>query len=106
MSAGHARALLGTDDAPFQDDVAARIERDGLSVRAVERLVAAHRQPKAPRRADPALVERQAFASRLQGRLGRKVTIRPRNSGRGGAITIPYTGKDDLRALVGLLAED
>lgn len=36
LSAGHARALLGTDDRAFQDQVARRAASEGWSVRAVE----------------------------------------------------------------------
>lgn len=39
ISAGHARALLGTPDRGYQDHLAAVIASDGLSVRAVEDLV-------------------------------------------------------------------
>src|SRR6202012_960116 len=40
ISAGHARALLGLDDAEGQEELAARIVAEGLSVRATEELVA------------------------------------------------------------------
>ena len=40
LSAGHARALLSLSDAAAQDALAARIVAEGLSVRAVEELVA------------------------------------------------------------------
>ena len=40
LSAGHARALLGVEDAEAQDRLAARIVAEGLSVRAVEEIVA------------------------------------------------------------------
>lgn len=39
LSAGHARALLALDEAAVIDAMAERIEREGLSVRAAERLV-------------------------------------------------------------------
>ena len=40
LSAGHARALLGTPDRAFQESLAKRIVAEGLSVRAVEEAVA------------------------------------------------------------------
>ena len=43
LSAGHARALLGLDDQDAQEELAARIVAEGLSVRATEELVALHR---------------------------------------------------------------
>jgi ParB family chromosome partitioning protein len=36
LSAGHARALLGTPDRAFQEAIARRVVAEGLSVRAVE----------------------------------------------------------------------
>lgn len=45
LSAGHARALLALPDAESQEAMAARIVAEGLSVRAVEELVALGRVP-------------------------------------------------------------
>ncbi len=44
LSAGHARALLAFPDSRVQEELAARVVRDGLSVRAVEDLVRAASQ--------------------------------------------------------------
>src|ERR1700710_142573 len=46
LSAGHARALITLDDAAAQDALATRIVAEGLSVRAVEELVALAGQDK------------------------------------------------------------
>lgn len=45
VSAGHARALLGTPDRMFQEMLARRVVTEGLSVRAVEEAVRAHGAP-------------------------------------------------------------
>ncbi len=42
ISAGHARALLGTPDRSFQEELAKRIVTEGLTVRAVEEGVRRH----------------------------------------------------------------
>ena len=42
ISAGHARALLGTPDRSFQEDLAKRIVAEGLTVRAIEESVRHH----------------------------------------------------------------
>ena len=42
ISAGHARALLGTPDRSFQEDLAKRIATQGLTVRAIEDEVRRH----------------------------------------------------------------
>ncbi|MGO9341427.1 MAG: ParB/RepB/Spo0J family partition protein [Acidimicrobiales bacterium] len=46
VTAGHARALLGTPDRGFQEDLAKRIVTEGLTVRAVEEEIRAHGQPQ------------------------------------------------------------
>jgi ParB family chromosome partitioning protein len=48
ISAGHARALLGTPDRGFQEALAKSIVADGLTVRAVEEAVRARTQPDEP----------------------------------------------------------
>jgi ParB family chromosome partitioning protein len=48
LSAGHARALLGLEDAGRQEDLAARIIAEGLSVRATEEAVLLARSEKPP----------------------------------------------------------
>jgi ParB family chromosome partitioning protein len=45
ISAGHARALLGTPDRAFQEELAKRATTEGLTVRAVEEAVRHHGQP-------------------------------------------------------------
>jgi len=47
MTAGHAKAMLGTPDRAFQEDLARRTVAEGLTVRAVEELVRRHGQPEA-----------------------------------------------------------
>ncbi|MHB8594712.1 MAG: hypothetical protein ACYDB3_10360, partial [Acidimicrobiales bacterium] len=42
VSAGHARAFLGTPDRAFQEELAKRTVAEGLTVRAVEELVRRH----------------------------------------------------------------
>ena len=64
LSAGHARALLGLDDAAAQERLAQRIVAEGLSVRTVEEIVAARRRPAAERGAHPAPRDRWPRSSR------------------------------------------
>jgi ParB family chromosome partitioning protein len=52
MSAGHARALLGTPDRGFQEELARRVIAEGLTVRAVEDLVRRRAQPEGASDAD------------------------------------------------------
>ena len=48
ISAGHARALLGTPDRSYQEELAKRIVAEGLTVRAVEEGVRRHSQGAGP----------------------------------------------------------
>ncbi|MBV9293688.1 MAG: ParB/RepB/Spo0J family partition protein, partial [Frankiales bacterium] len=49
LSAGHARALLALDDAQAQEQLASRVVAEGLSVRAVEEIVAVGQVTRIPR---------------------------------------------------------
>ena len=104
LSAGHARALLSLDDADSQEAVAARIVAEGLSVRAVEELVAMgqhgrRRRTPTPRPADqPELSE---IAAALTDRLDTRVKV---SMGRTkGRITVEFAGTDDLQRIVSAL---
>jgi ParB family chromosome partitioning protein len=109
LSAGHARALLSLDDAEHQDELAARIVAEGLSVRATEELVALERsgnqeagrkrRPRAPRITAPALGE---LADRLSDVLDTRVRV---DIGRRkGKITVEFASIDDLERIVAVMA--
>jgi ParB family chromosome partitioning protein len=109
LSAGHARALLGLADRDQQDELAARIVAEGLSVRATEELVAlgarsdaagrAARTRSAPRLTAPGVTEladrlSDTFDTRVRVELGR----------RKGKITVEFASVDDLERIVALMA--
>lgn len=108
LSAGHARALLGLDDADAQERLAQRIVAEGLSVRAVEELVAVgddgaprKRAARPPRHRAPALDDLAAglsdqFETRVKVELGRSK----------GKITIEFASVDDLERIVAAMAPD
>lgn len=107
LSAGHARALLALDDAGTQEDLAARIVAEGLSVRATEEAVMLAKnagpvkpkpQPRRPMQA-PGLQEvaerlSDTFDTRVKVELGR----------RKGRIVVEFGSVDDLERIVGLMA--
>ena len=109
LSAGHARALLSLDDPSLMEELAQRIVTEGLSVRAVERLVAGRLEPattRASRRStyDPHVVD---LTSRLSNRLETQVRIDVGK--RKGKITLEFTNLEDLERLVetmGLTVDD
>ena len=104
MSAGHARALLGTDDDALQDHIAQRIVAEGLSVRWVEKRVSNARsntRSKQSMTAGRSVKVQRTLAKRFQDRLGRPVQVRP--SKRGGKLVLPYASTEDLRRLMAAL---
>ena len=99
LSMGHARALLGLDDAAEVGRAAREVVSRGLSVRATEALVArivksrASRKPQA-RAAD---VHTRAAEEKLSITLGTRVRIA--RARRGGTIEIAFTNEDELQRL-------
>jgi ParB family chromosome partitioning protein len=101
LSEGHARALLGAGEAAAIEQLAERVVRGGLSVRATEALVRAQAKPGAgPKGAKGAqkspsvrdLEQRRARA------LGTKVEVR--DHGNKGEVAIPYADLDALDRLI------
>ena len=93
LSAGHARALVGHPDAAA---LAAKIVKEGLTVRQVEALVQDRSAPKAkPKKAKSKDADTRAAESELSEALGLDVNIR---SGRGetGELRIRYATLDQL----------
>jgi ParB family chromosome partitioning protein len=106
LSAGHARALLGLDDAAEQEKLAHRIVAEGLSVRATEEIVSlagsegAQRPAPAARRAKPHAPALTDLADRLSDRFDTRVKV---DIGRSkGKIVIEFATVDDLERIVGI----
>ncbi len=99
ISAGHARALLQLDNRRVQVELCERIVREGLSVRAVERLCAGAR-PRRVRVAPEKDVHLRELEERLQEALGTRVSIRsPKRAGAPGEIAVQYFSTDDLNRI-------
>jgi ParB family chromosome partitioning protein len=102
LSAGHARALLAIEDPLMQEQLAHRIVAEGLSVRAVEEIVAlgvdvgkarrqqARKQPVAPRLNDLADRLADVLDTRVKVELGQ----------RKGKIVVEFASLDDLDRIV------
>jgi ParB family chromosome partitioning protein len=107
LSAGHARALLGVENA---EAIADEVIRKGLSVRATEQLVAKVRKAQATAEAkadQPAPMEdanTRALVRRLSDRLGLPVQL-SHNADESGTLTIRYTSLDQLDAVCRMLGE-
>ncbi|MBB6426378.1 ParB/RepB/Spo0J family partition protein [Sphingopyxis sp. JAI128] len=100
LAMGHARALIGADDA---EAIARRVAKEGLSVRAVEALVRAGKGGAAPRQApleyksmdgnrDPDIVAVERHLSEL---LGIGVGIQYAGEGKG-SLTLKFASLDQL----------
>ncbi len=115
ISAGHARALLGSPDRAFQEGLARRIADQGLSVRAVEDAVRRHANGEAPsgpgerteapgpatsgRLPPPGLLElEELLAAHLQTRVS--VQLR---AGKG-RLTVEFADLEDLERIYRLIA--
>jgi ParB family transcriptional regulator, chromosome partitioning protein len=109
LSAGHARALLGLDDTAGMERLAQRIVAEGLSVRAVEEIVALGDGPvakpvKKRPRAGAHTSELDDLASRLGDKFDTRVTVALGRSR--GRLSIDFASVDDLNRIVGLMAPD
>ncbi|MFA5957338.1 ParB/RepB/Spo0J family partition protein [Hyphomicrobium sp.] len=96
ISAGHARALIGRDDA---ETIAKNIIDNGLNVRDVEALVQTFGEPGptggSHRRARDKDADTKAFEKELADLLGLKVEVR-KASGESGTLMIRYGNFDQL----------
>jgi ParB family transcriptional regulator, chromosome partitioning protein len=107
LSAGHARALLSLDDPEEQDRLAHRIVAEGLSVRAVEEIVAMGQAQAKPRRTAerqpvaPALTE---LAGRLSDALETRVKVEVGKQK--GKIVVEFASLEDLRRIVTTMSPD
>jgi ParB family chromosome partitioning protein len=111
LSAGHARALLGTPDRAYQEGLARRAVAEGLSVRDVETAVRARQEPASSgptspglpppgRLRPPGLLELESLlASHLETRV--RVTM----GGNRGRVIIDFATLDDLERLYRLMTE-
>ncbi|MDT5096639.1 MAG: ParB family transcriptional regulator, chromosome partitioning protein [Mycobacterium sp.] len=107
LSAGHARALLALQGgADVQEELAARIVAEGLSVRATEEAVTLanredHSTPAAPRRKPIHMPGLQDVAERLSTAFDTRVTVSLGK--RKGKIVVEFGSVDDLQRIVDLM---
>ena len=106
LSAGHARALLGTPDRAYQEQLARRAVAEGWSVRATEEAVRHRERPRAghgPRHARlraPGLLELEQL---LSARLDTKVSVEMgANRGR---VVIRFSTLEDLERIYRAMTE-
>lgn len=97
LEMGHARALLGLDEAK-QVEIANKAVKQGLTVRAVEKLVREQHEekPAAVKKIDPDTLRLQRD---LSERTGAKVEINHQSSGKGKLI-FSYTSLEELEGII------
>lgn len=108
LSAGHARALLAVEDGAEIERLAQRIVAEGLSVRAVEEIVALGGVQPARRRATPRPGTHNeavdALADRLSDRFDTRVKVALGKAR--GRLTVEFASVQDLNRILALLAPD
>jgi len=119
LSAGHARALLGTPDRAFQESLADAIVTKGLSVREVEEAVRLHNDgpaeeppavaPEAPaaspagrRLRPPGLLELEEL---LADHLDTRVAVSMAGTNGKGKVVIEFAGLEDLERIYRAMTE-
>jgi ParB family transcriptional regulator, chromosome partitioning protein len=100
LDMGHARALLGLEDAEAMKKLAHRAVREGLSVRALEALVRGLSKKPSTRSAPSDSASTRDLAARLQRRLGARCKI-VQKSATTGRLEIDYTSLDELDGILG-----
>lgn len=115
LAAGHAKALLGTPDRAFQDELAQRIVAEGLSVRETEEAVRRHQEADAEpeaEAAEPSSAPRAAAPGKrlrapglleleelLAAHLDTRVTVTMAGSDGKGKVVVEFGGLEDLERI-------
>ena len=98
LSMGHARALLGLPDRGEQRRLAARIQREDLSVRQTERIIndRLRRPPRSTTQDEPKPPHIADLEAKLREALATRVTIIRHRHDEGGRVVIDFFSKDDF----------
>jgi ParB family transcriptional regulator, chromosome partitioning protein len=120
LAAGHAKALLGTPDRVFQEQLARDIVARGLSVREAEEAVRAHNEPQDDAAADgtaapepagaaapkrlrpPGLLELEEL---LADHLDTRVRVAMAGSNGKGKVVVEFAGLEDLERIYRAMTE-
>lgn len=104
LSMGHARALVNVDSQELQIALCRSVVEEGLSVRELERIVAAEGKPKkrrAKRMKNPDTIR---VENQLKEKFGTKVTIS--ETGKKGKIQLEFYSPEELNRLLDMLISD
>lgn len=102
LSTGHARALLGIEDAELQYQTACKVFDESLSVRDVEKLVKSMNTPKKEvKKPEINQAVYDDMSEKLKQIMGTKVHIIPKSNEKG-KIEIEYYSGDELERIIDL----
>ena len=102
LTAGHARTLLGIDNAAKQKEIAVAIIEKGLTVRDVENIIKNLNKPKTtPAKPQEKSLELKDFESKIKRVLSTSVSIKGNDNK--GKIVIDYYSLDDLNRIYDIL---
>ena len=102
LTAGHARTLLGIDNAAKQKEIAVAIIEKGLTVRDVENIIKNLNKPKAaPAKPQEKSLELKDFENKIKRVLSTSVAIK--GNDKKGKIVIDYYSIDDLNRIYDIL---
>ncbi|MEQ1747724.1 MAG: ParB/RepB/Spo0J family partition protein [Saprospiraceae bacterium] len=105
LSMGHARALAGVNDIAFQLSLLRQIRQEGLSVRAVEVLIARHQEDRVGKkpRADNRMPDHlRGIQDQFRAYFGAKVDLKRSDKGKG-QIVIKFENDGELNRLIDLI---
>lgn len=108
ISMGHARALIGIDEADIQLKALLRIVEKGLSVRETEKLVRELQTPIRQKKDEtvskiPEILQKESF--RLHEKVGAAINITTNNKGQG-SLVIKFSSGNDLERILRILNGD
>ena len=108
ISMGHARAIIGIEDADEQQYLFDQMIENNLSVRAVESLVrkaseeSSQKTKEGARKKNEPSLTYVDFQNQLSSKFGTKIKIKADDRGRG-SITIPFKSQQDLQRILDLI---
>jgi ParB family chromosome partitioning protein len=108
ISMGHARAIIGIEDADEQQYLFDQMIENNLSVRAVESLVrkaseeSSQKTKEGTRKKNEPSLTYVDFQNQLSSKFDTKIKIKADDRGRG-SITIPFKSQQDLQRILDLI---
>ena len=106
ISAGHARALLGIEDAEEQFILAQRVFDEKLSVREIEKIVKNRGKEKTIKKKESGQLDAvyKDIENNLKDRLSTKVSVSAKENG-SGKIEIEFYSAEELDRILGLIGK-